>query len=506
MKLTIFRRIILVQSTLFALVVVLSFYAILHLDQINRVNTEILTVDTHYIQEAKRLTKIFLAEMRNAEKYLVLQDGDLYANFLQGKADAFEALSRIERLVDTPRERELVEEIRHLHDRYEQGLKLTSDEVDPWKQARSDMGDSLIDHINELIYIREGIIEQKTTSARDQALRASRMIAWFALGGMLAAFALAYRQARSISKPLNRLAREMRRLGKGKPVRPLHFRSPPEVNELATTFYWMAEELAQLDRMKADFTAHVSHELRTPLTAIREGTALLLEEIPGPITPAQEEILAVVRSHSDRLYSSICSILDLSKMEEEMMEYELTACDLATLIHRSIGSLALIAQKKQIKLTSIIPEPLPLALVDERRIQQVLDNLIDNAIKFSAVGGEIIIAALLRGRDGKGNEIEVRVRDSGVGIPEPDLENVFTKFYQSTQDGGQKRRGTGLGLAIARHIILAHKGRIWAESQLGRGSIFVFTLPVQAEAVEATESNALEVRGLRLLPQPVGDS
>jgi two-component system sensor histidine kinase GlrK len=306
---------------------------------------------------------------------------------------------------------------------------------------------------------------------------------------MVLAFVLAYRQAKSISRPLNQLAREMRRLGRGKPVRPLHFRSPPEVHELATTFYWMAEELAQLDRMKSDFTAHVSHELRTPLTAIREGTSLLLDEIPGPITPAQAEILAVVQSHSDRLYSMICSILDLSKMEEEMMEYELTACDVATLIKRSIGNLTLIAQKQQIKLTSIIPEPLPLALVDERRIQQVLDNLIGNALKFTSGGGEILIAALLRGGDGKADEIEVRVRDNGVGIPEPDLNNVFTKFYQSSQDAGQKRRGTGLGLAIARHIVLAHGGRIWVESQMGRGAIFVFTLPVQTEARSVADAS-----------------
>ncbi len=503
MKLTIFRRIILVQSTLFALVVVLSFYAFVHLEQINRVNTDILTVDTFYIQEAKRLIRIFLAEMRNAEKYLVLRDGDLYAKFMQGKADALEALAKIEGLADSARERELIQEIRHFHDRYEQGLKFPSDEVDPWKQARSDISDSLIQNINELILIREAMIEQKTTAARDQALRASRMIAWSALGGMLAAFILAYHQARSISKPLNRLALEMRRLGKGKPVRPLRFRSPPEVEGLATTFYWMAEELAQLDRMKADFTARVSHELRTPLTAIREGTALLLEEIPGPITPAQAEILAVVRNHSDRLYSTICSILDLSKMEEELMEYELTACDLTTLIQRSIGNLALIAQKKRIKLTSVIPEPLPLALVDERRIQQVLDNLIDNAIKFSAEGGEILVAALLRGRDGSGNEIEVRVRDNGVGIPEADLEKVFTKFFQSSHDGLQSRRGTGLGLAIARHIILAHKGRIWVESQLGRGSIFVFTLPVEVEAVEAAQLQAKEVSKAHFLARPV---
>lgn len=479
MRLTIFRRIISVQGTLFALVVFVSVFAVSHLDEITRLNNKILTVDTVCVQEGKRLIKIFLAQMRNAEKYLILRDQELYTNFIRDKADVMAALEKIQSLVDTPLEQELIEQIRYQQDRYEQGIHSAGDDIDAWKGTRTEISDKIINNANELIHVRERIIEEKTTSARDKAVSASRTVAWFATGGVILAFLLAYIQARSISNPLNKLAREMRRLGRGEPVRRLHFRSPPEIRELADTFYWMAKELAQLDQMKADFTAHVSHELRTPLTGIREGTSLLLEEIPGPITPAQAEILGVVRSHSERLYSTISSILDLSKMEEEMMEYEMTASDLSTLIQKSLANVRLIAQKRRTKISVLIPEPLPLVLIDERRIEQVLDNLMNNALKFNGEGGEILIAArsLPYSQDGV-REVEVRVRDNGMGIPESDLEKVFTKFYQSYQDRHQKHRGTGLGLAIARHVIHAHKGRIWVESQMGRGSIFIFTLPV----------------------------
>ena len=128
----------------------------------------------------------------------------------------------------------------------------------------------------------------------------------------------------------------MRRIGRGEFFRTAEVEGPIEVVELAESFNRMALELEHLDRLKADFTAHVSHELRTPLTAIREGTALLLEGISGPLTKNQREILEVVRNHSQRLFQSISSILDLSKMEAEMMDYEFTMCDLKTLIEKSV--------------------------------------------------------------------------------------------------------------------------------------------------------------------------
>jgi two-component system sensor histidine kinase GlrK len=247
----------------------------------------------------------------------------------------------------------------------------------------------------------------------------------------------------------------------------------------------MSEELAQLDKLKADFTAHVSHELRTPLTAIREGTALLLEGIPGPLTDSQKEILDVVRSHSERLFHSISAILDLSKMEAEMMEYELTPCDLGALIGASIDNVLLLARKRRIDLQTSLADDLPLLLLDERKIQQVLDNLLSNAMKFTPEGGKVrVTASLQRGNNDAAHLVEVTVSDTGPGIPEDDLERVFQRFYQAAGNTGKKLQGTGLGLAIARHIIEAHKGCIWVESGVGQGANFIFTLDVTASVRE----------------------
>jgi len=207
----------------------------------------------------------------------------------------------------------------------------------------------------------------------------------------------------------------------------------------------MTEELAQLDRLKADFTAHVSHELRTPLTAIREGTALLLEGIPGPLTPSQTDILEVVRNHTGRLYSTISSILDLSKMEAEMMEYEFTACDLSSLIDGSLENVRLIAEKRRVNLCTDFSNRLPIVFVDERRIHQVLDNLLSNALKFTPEGARSAWP-LLSGIQAmeKGKHVEISVSDDGAGIPETDLEKVFTRFFKVLRNA-RRAPGTGLG-------------------------------------------------------------
>jgi two-component system sensor histidine kinase GlrK len=268
-------------------------------------------------------------------------------------------------------------------------------------------------------------------------------------------------------------------------------RAPKEITELARSFNWMASRLAELDQMKADFIAHVSHELRTPLTAIREGTSLLLEEVPGVVSASQREILEVMRSHSERLFHSITSVLDLSKMEVGMLEYTRVPSDLVLLIRRSVETVWLIAQKKRVPMEVNCPTPLPLLSLDEGRIQQVLENLLSNAVKFTPEGGRISIGASLQRGGGRPDSwVEVRVSDTGVGIPPEDVEKIFDKFYQSPHHREESRRGTGLGLGIARHIVLAHGGKIWVESQMGSGSTFIFTLPVAHAEAEVERKEA----------------
>ncbi|MGD9505701.1 MAG: ATP-binding protein [Syntrophobacteraceae bacterium] len=489
MRLTIFARVMIAQSTLIALVMGVSLYALGKLQLLTELNSEILLVDAGSLNEEKRLLKTFLTEMRNGEKYLISQDQMFYDALLKGTSDFNESIAKLSSLVDSDHERKVVDDIKDLHTHYLNELQMAVGGGKSFEQVKTILSENIIEKCNELIRIREQSVSLKTAAARDQAADTAQVMLWLTPIGIAGALLLAYIHARSISSPIGRLIREMRRVGKGEFSRTIEFDGPKEVQELAQAFNRMAEELAHLDKLKADFTAHVSHELRTPLTAIREGTSILLDEIAGPLTPDQREILDVVQGHGDRLFRSISSILDLSKMEAEMMEYELTICDLRRLMQCSAATVELIARKKNIQLQANLHEKLPMLMIDECRVQQVLDNLLSNAVKFTPEGGGVFMRAITReAQNGRGRMVEVIVADEGPGIPKEDLDNIFKQFYQSANSKTKSRQGTGLGLAIARHIINAHGGEIWAESEMGRGSTFHFTLPVASGHGEKSTS------------------
>jgi two-component system, NtrC family, sensor histidine kinase GlrK len=509
-RLTIFWRVILAQIALIILIIVVNFYALSQLNQLTSQSAAIVSRDLACVNEAKRVLQVFLGQMRNAEKFVLLQDKTFYNHFVDATKDFESGITRLATLIDSRQEQDLLGRIRQLHSRYTATLSMVLSHHLTAHKDRSEIGNGIAASLDELIHAREEAIAWKMASAGDQASVAASVVTWLTFGGIGLAVIFAYFHARSVTRPLKKLAQELRLVGRGEFRRSLDIHTPEEVGELSRAFNWMAARLATLDEMKEAFIAHISHELRTPLTAIREGTTLLWEEIPGPLTPSQREIVNVLRSHSERLYRFLSSVLDLSKMEAGMMEYVQLPSDLSAILARSVQTMQLTAQRKGIRLEVVNPVPLPPLVLDEWRMEQVLDNLLHNAMKFTSAGGLVQVTASVRAQErhpGGNGWVELRVSDTGTGVPAEERERIFHKFYQSPSLLTQRDQGTGLGLAITRHIVEAHGGRIWVESQSGKGSTFIVRLPVHdygtAQSIAGTGIPAPEMMVSEANPLPL---
>jgi two-component system phosphate regulon sensor histidine kinase PhoR len=230
--------------------------------------------------------------------------------------------------------------------------------------------------------------------------------------------------------------------------------------------------LKELEKIRRDFVANVSHELRTPLTTIKGYAETLLEGALKEEVASQ--FVQVIKRHSDRLEKIVEDLLILSKIESKEFRLKMESLSVSDLIGDVLDFIKEPLNKKKISVSVGELPPTLLVYGDRQYLEQVLINILDNAIKYGHEGGRMIISATERGQ----REVEISVKDDGIGIPKEDLLRVFERFYRVDKGRSHELGGTGLGLSIVKHIVQAHGGRIWVESQLGEGSTFYFTLPI----------------------------
>ena len=235
------------------------------------------------------------------------------------------------------------------------------------------------------------------------------------------------------------------------------------------------QRLKELDKMKSAFVSNVSHELRTPLTAIKASADNMLDRLIGDLNAKQVGYLTRIKSNSDRLARLINDLLDLSTIEAGKIDLRPANIPLVTLVKEAAESLRPVAAEKLINLTVMSADPGVIAWADRDKVIQVLMNLIGNALKFTPTRGEVTVAVAKN----SAAWMQISVTDTGPGIPAEEVNKVFGRFYQIGQAGTQKTQGTGLGLAISKALVEMHGGKIWVESEAGKGSTFSFTLPAE---------------------------
>ncbi|MCJ7669874.1 MAG: ATP-binding protein [Dehalococcoidia bacterium] len=292
------------------------------------------------------------------------------------------------------------------------------------------------------------------------------------LGGSLAiaiALLLTFVLSRRITSPIGALARAARRLGRGDLSQRVQLQGEGEVAALAQAFNSMAADLEHAEQLRRNMVADVAHELRTPLSNIQG----YLEAIRDRVIKPDAATIRSLNEEAALLSRLVNELQELSLAEAGELKLVYQAEDITKLVKQAVTPWQPKVAAKEISLSLDLPDNLPLVNIDWQRVNQVLHNLLENAVAYTHKGGTINVAAITQG-----DWVEVCVSDTGEGIPAEDLPNIFERFYRVDKSRARVTGGSGLGLTIAKRLVEAHGGKITVQSKLGKGSRFSFTLPI----------------------------
>lgn len=343
----------------------------------------------------------------------------------------------------------------------------------------------------------ETAIDRQAQAAAAASETAGRVALVVTVAAVLLGLLVVQLTVRSINAPLRRLVEGTHAVASGDFALELDGSSDDEFAQLEADFNVMVQRLGELDAMKKDLLTHVSHELKTPLATLRETHQILLEEVPGALNDRQRHLLELNLRSSERLSRLISKLLDLSRMEAGALEYELAPHDVRQIVRAGVAELAPRARERSLRLDVELPEEPVEISCDGDRLAQVVENLVENAIKFSPEGAAVevsveVVAAPPAGapRRWRGGGVLLAVRDAGPGVPDADKERIFERFHQAGPRRGGSVGGAGLGLAICRGIVAAHRGIVWAADNEPAGSVFRVLLPTPAGTAAASRDPA----------------
>ena len=404
-------------------------------------------------------------------RYTILKDPAFLAMFRDRVRSASSDLDRLEGLLVTPAEQELLREARTGLGEYRQlleGVKLPPARVHPAMKLE-DILDRLYRASGAELQRRQTSLEAMAKQTRSLGLAAVLAAGLIGLG--LATFVVV-----RVARPLNRLRTATQAVAAREFSEPLQVAGPSEIRDLTGAFNRMATRLGEIDRLKDEFFTGVSHDLRTPLAAIRWSADLLHAGSLGPLTPKQMRLAETIQSSSRRLLALVGQIVELGRLRAGRLQLDVRPTDIRGAIAQALDEVRPLAERGELRLDVALPASLPPVPADAERVHQIVVNLVANAVRFTPPGGRVSVGATV-----ESDQVAIHVADTGVGIPAALLPKVFDPYEQAHQGRG----GSGVGLTVVRGLVEAHGGRVWVESEEGRGSRFTFTLPVAARAVRS---------------------
>lgn len=299
---------------------------------------------------------------------------------------------------------------------------------------------------------------------------------WVGLGMIGVSVIVSYFVVREIMRPLSTLTGAVQNIRTGNYGQTVSVERHDEVGVLTESFNKMSEELTRNDKMRRQLFANIAHELRTPL-AILQGN---LEGMIDDIIPTDKKILLSMADETVRMGRLIQDLRDLSLAEIDELTLHKEPADINTMLERAVSMLQPLCEEKSLTVRQNLSRDLPSLVIDVDRINQVIYNLLNNAIRYIDKGCTITVSTMKVAVEGK-TYAQVQVADTGKGIAPEDLNHIFQYFYRSEQSRNRKSGGSGIGLALAQQFIRSHGGNIWADSTVGKGTTFTFILPLKAK-------------------------
>jgi signal transduction histidine kinase len=453
----------------------------------------------HWSQEIQHALAL---QMNFTAMALLLRDEATIANILRENNRFNNTLARLEEFA-RPEERELIQRIRAAQ---ELALTTVADIANLVRDGRVDAAMALQLNKEYPLYLQiEGLVDQvvkreqqKMDSLRGSVAATNRrsliIMAGFVASSIALAALLGFVISWSFILPVQEAHGFVTQVAKGNFEATINVPNRDEFGALADRMNQMSRELRtlyanqqeaarelqslnerlqQASKAKSDFLANMSHELRTPMNAILGFVEMVLDGIYGEVPPDLKEPLTDIQTNGKHLLHLINDVLDLSKIEAGRMELALAEYSVQDVVDTVRASLQSLALEKGLGFTAAAQDDIPVAFGDGKRITQCLVNLVGNALKFSKRGNVVVWV------EQQGDNLLYRVSDTGIGIPENELENIFGEFQQVDTAITREFSGTGLGLNITKKFVEMHGGRIWVESELGKGSTFFFLIPLR---------------------------
>ncbi len=480
MRLTIYRKMVIGFGVIILVMILINGVILLELNTLSSAVRSALSTDVRALDGAKQLRTFLYDEERHAQKFLVSNDTLYLGLFVDAAAQFERQLDSVHALIAGSSENASITEIgrTHIHLfrnlKSQRGAKEPAGDIPLTRAALSDTLELLHARLDRLIVSIRSAMSTSLLgleASTDRALQVAVILTVLsAIGTAIVALAITH----TITRPLRVLREGTRWVARGE-FRRIAIRSRDEIASLADAFNDMSSELKRSHDLRAEMMQQIAHEIRIPLQSIHSAYYLLTQQIRGPINERQRQLLDTIRKNTERIADFSNQFLDLARIEAGMMEFDMHPLDISSLIQAAVDGIQVSASEKNIR-AEFTSEPAPSVQADPVRLSQVFNNLLSNALKFTDRGGTITVRL-----EAVPGGARITVRDTGVGIHPDDLPHIFSKFYQArgTQPPGTK--GSGLGLALVKAVVEYHRGRVSAESEVGRGSAFIVELPAAVE-------------------------